>query len=213
MLISHQPDLHIDDVKTISIVAKKLGLDGRGYISVKNGKRYLVLKGNPGARPVLNGTRYLASNPKVSRIIVGAKSLAKGAARMTGIAVVAYSGLRVVEHILAEDERSLSHLLGTIASDMMKFSAAAAAGWLAAAAVGSLTTLVAGPLIAAVAVGVGVGILLDRMDRKYGLTETMVSAIEDKVENVNSWFNSLSRWIVQWEDHLVQRAINHQLRY
>ena len=132
---------------------------------------------------------------------------------MTGIAVVAYSGLRVVEHILAEDERSLSHLLGTIASDMMKFSAAAAAGWLAAAAVGSLTTLVAGPLIAAVAVGVGVGILLDRMDRKYGLTETMVSAIEDKVENVNSWFNSLSRWIVQWEDHLVQRAINHQLRY
>ena len=202
-----------DDSIAVARIVRELGLSGRAYISVRNGTRYLVLKGNPGARPVLNGTRYLAGNPKVARIIVGARQMAKGAARATGIAVVAYASLRIVEHILAEDQRNLSQLIGSLVTDVAKFAAASAAGWLAGAAVASVTTVVAGPLIAAIVVGVGVGILLDKVDRKYDLTGLMVRTIENTVDSFQNPFRILARYIQQWEDHLIRQAINNTMRY
>jgi len=203
----------MNDAATIQKVVKEVGLTGRGYIKMVNNKAYFILKGAPSLRPTLNGTRYLASNPKVSQMIVSPKTLAQGAAKATGIAIIAYCALRVVEMVLKDEDGSLARLLGTVASDVIKFGIAAAAGWLAGAIVGSATTVVAGPLIAAFVVGVGVGIALDRIDRKFGLTELLVRAIEDAADSAMTPFRYLSRQIAQWEDYLIQQAINKSIRY
>ena len=197
----------IDSAEAVR-VTRTIGMTGRGYLKTTNGKLYLILKGNPGARPVLNGTRYLAANPLVAKLVVSARTLGKSAARATGLAVVAYAGLRVAEHLLSQNDPSLTRLLGNIGADVLKFGIGAGAGYLAGLAVGALTTVIAGPLIAAVIVGVGVSILLDRADRKYSLTETMIRAIEDVVDSYENPIRTLARWVNDWERHLIQQAIN-----
>ncbi len=201
----------IDSAAAVAIV-RRMGLSGRAYIKHVNGKAYVILKGHPGQRAVLTGTRYLRSNPKVAKLVLSSKDLAKGAAKMTGIAVVAFAALRVVEHVLSDGDPRLTNLFGTIATDVAKFALAAGAGYLAGAAVGALTTLAAGPIIAAVIVGVGASILLDRVDRKFGVTESLVRAIEDTVDRFENPFRKLARYINAWEEHFVQQAINQAMR-
>ena len=200
----------IDSAEAVR-VARAVGLNGRGYLKTTNGKTYLILKGNPGARPVLIGTRYLASNPLVAKLIVSSRTLGKAAARATGLAVIAYAGLRVAEHLLAENDPRLTRLLGTIGADVLKFAVGASANFLTAAVLGSLSTMIAGPLIAAVFVGVGVSFAMDRIDREYGLTETMIRAIENVVDSYENPIRTLVRWVDQWERHLVQQAINQAM--
>ncbi|MBP0484990.1 hypothetical protein [Sagittula salina] len=203
----------MNDAKTIEKVTRELGLAGRGYIKQVNGKAYFILKGNPGLRPTLQGTRYLATNPKITQLIVSPKTMAAGAAKATGIAIIAYCALHVVEYVLADEDRSLARLLGTVGADVIKFGVAAAAGWLAGAIVGSATTVVAGPLIAAFVVGVTVGIVLDRVDRAYGLTELLVRGIEQVGDGLMAPFRYLGRQIAQWEEYLKNQAINNATRY
>ena len=202
----------IDSAAAVTLVSK-MGLSGRAYIKHVNGKAYVILKGHPGKRAVLTGTRYLRSNPKVAKLVLSAKDLAKGAGKMTGIAVIAFAGLRVVEHVLSDNDPRLTELFGTIAMDVAKFALAAGAGYLVGAAVGAVTTLAVGPIIAAVVIGVGISILLDRVDRKFGLTEILVRAIEDTVDEFENPFRTLARYINQWEEYFVQKAINQSLRY
>ncbi len=194
-----------------AVIVRHLGLSGRAYVKRRGGRSYLILKGNPGQRPSLRGTRYLASNPRVAHLTVGPRALARGAARMTGIAVVAYTGLRVVEAILRQEDVRLVSLLGSVGADVTKFAIAAGAGFLAGAAVGAITMLAAGPLIAAVFVGVATSVTLDRIDREFGLTEKLVRALESMADRVPDPLAWLASEITRWERHLIQRAIQHSI--
>lgn len=197
----------IDSAAAVKIV-RSLGLSGHAYIKHTNNKSYLILKGNPGQRAALPGTRYLTSNPSVAHIMISPKSLAQNAVRMTGIAVIAYTGLRVVEALLREEDIRFAQLLGTISSDIIKFSIAAGAGFLAGAAVGAITALAVGPLIAAVFVGVITSVVLAKIDREFGLTEQLVKALEKASDKAMSPFDAVAKAIVQWERGLIQRTIN-----
>lgn len=201
-------DAGIDSAAAVKVV-KQIGLTGRSYLKQVNGKTYLILKGYPGQRAVLNATRYLSTNPKVAKLVLSANHLARGAARMNSIAIVAYTGLAVVEHILAEDDPRLTRLFGTVASNLAKFAAGTGAGFLTKVALGSVMTLTAGTLILAIVVGVGVSIFLDKIDRKYELTELLIRAIEDIVDTQKNAFRSFARFIDSWERYLTNQAIQN----
>ncbi|MDD7972871.1 hypothetical protein [Roseinatronobacter alkalisoli] len=201
------------DAYGVAQVKNSLGLSGRAYVKTHAGKQYLILKGNPRQRPVLRGTRYLASNPQVAHITVGARSIARAAGRVTGIVFVAYTALNVVEHLMTSDDPRLSSLLGNIAADMIKFFVAAGAGVLAGILVGTLTTVVAGPLVAAIFVGVASGILLDRLDRQYGLTEKLILAIEAVQVQAERPFARLAREIAAWERWFIDKAVRQSIRF
>lgn len=196
----------IDSAGAVAIT-RSLGLTGRAYIKNSGGRSYLILKGNPAQRAVLKGTRYLTTNPKVAHIIISPRSLARGAARMTGIAVVAYAALRVVEALLRDGDVRLTALLGTVASDVTKFALAATAGFLAGAVVGSFTTVAAGPLVAAVFIGVLTSFVVDRIDRSFGLTDKLVRTLEKVVDKVEGPFEWLAREIARFERGLIDRAV------
>jgi|GEM_PF-976511 len=193
-------------------VARKVGLNGSGYIKRHAGKNYLILKGPPGLRASLAGTRYLASNPKVANIALAAKSSAPqtamamakaGLKRMGVIAIVAYTSIRVVQAILSEEDFRLTQLLGTITSDVTKFMLAAGAGALAKLAVGSLTTVFAGPLVAAIFVAVATSIVLDRLDREFELTDKLVRALDAAVNGVGDAAHAVGRGMSNAADAAV----------
>lgn len=202
----------VSDTATVAAMVRHLGLTGHAYIKEVGGKAYLILKGYPGQRAVLQGTRYLTTNPQVVNMVVSPSQVASGAARMIGIAVIAYASLRVVEYILSDDDAQLAGLIGSLTTDLAKFSIAAGAGYLAAAAVGTVTTLAAGPLIAAIFVGMAASILLDRVDRHFGITESLVRAIEELIENRPRPIETITREVSRWERWMIDSALESAMR-
>ena len=147
-----------------------LGIMGRAYIKVaKNGRKYVIFKGNAGLRPNLQGTRYFAENPKISAFVVGNKSIIEDATKATKIAVIAFVAIDIIQE-LREDNFSLVSLGVRVTSDVLQAALAAAAG----AAVGVVLTVVGVPTVIAfvvvVATGFTVGVILTEIDRKFGLT-------------------------------------------
>lgn len=202
----------VDSYGAVKIV-QTLGMRGRAYVKANQGKYYLVLKGPGGQRPHLPGTRYLITNPKVAHIAVSPRSLSAGAARMTGIAILAYTSLRIVEFILSDQDARLTTLLGTIAADIIKFTLAASVGFLAGAAVGALTTIAAGPLIATIFVGVVASIAINRIDREFGLSKKIILALEAAVTKSRQPFEIIGKEVHQWERSYIQRNINNATRF
>ncbi|MEL6522319.1 MAG: hypothetical protein AAFQ66_15235 [Pseudomonadota bacterium] len=202
----------VDSANVVKIV-RELGLTGRAYVKQTRGKFYLILKGHPGLRPTLKGTRYLMSNPKVAHIAVSSRQLAAGAARMTALTAIAYTVLSTVEVLLTEEDPRFTQVFGKVASDITKFAIAAGAGYLAGAAVGAVTTVAAGPLIAAIAVGLVTTWALDRLDREFGITALLVKKLDDTVELALSPFEWAAREIHRWERYIINKAIHDALRY
>ena len=65
--------LQLADIRVANQLIDELGLTGKAVIKEIQGKRYVILKGYPGLREKLTGTRYLASNPKVVDLAIGTK--------------------------------------------------------------------------------------------------------------------------------------------
>ena len=103
------------------------------------------------------------------------------------------------------------HLLGTLATDIIRFAIAAGFGFLAAALVGTVTTVVAAPLIAGIMVSVAVGMALDRLDRRFGITESLVQAIQTRLDRMQLPFGYLAREIHRWERYMIDRAVQRQI--
>ncbi|MCA9652119.1 MAG: hypothetical protein KC501_19545 [Myxococcales bacterium] len=208
----------ISDSATAAKMVSELGLSGRAYIKTVGEKSYLILKGAPGLRPNLTGTRYLTTNPKVVNMVISPSQVARGAAKMVGIAVIAYASLRVVEYILSDGDARLTTLIGTLSTDIIKFGMSAGAGWLASVAVGAVTTLAAGPLVAAILVGVLAGVALDRLDRSFGITDSLVAALESVVDGLSEMIENrprpierLAREVSIWERGIIDSAIRRAM--
>jgi hypothetical protein len=98
-------------------------------------------------------------------------------------------------------------------TDIVKFGIAAGAGWLAAATLGTVATLAAGPLVVAILVGAAASILLDRADRHFEITASLVQAIDEMIENRPRPLEWLAREIDLWERWMINRAINSSMQW
>ncbi len=166
------------DAVTIARVAKDLGIKGKIVTKVVQGKQYIIFKGYAGLRSIFTGTRYLATNPKVIDMAIGNLGVGKTILKGTRLTIILTIPINIFKFIVS-DKMTMSQLIGTTASDLAKIAISTAAGSAAAFAVGAITTIAIGPLVAAVAVGVLVGIALDMVDDKYGLTDKLIKGIED----------------------------------
>lgn len=187
---------------TVVRLAGDLGLTGRVETRTVNGKQYVILSGRPGNRSFFTGTRYLATNPKVVDMAIGKVGLNQSIVSGVRITVLLAAPLNVLRYLF-EDNYSLARLFGTTAADIAKLGVAAAVAALAGAAVGTLTTIAVGPLVAAIGVGVLVGFALDRLDARLGVTEALVVAIEDTYSEATT---RLGRTMHRLERALIYRV-------
>lgn len=149
-----------------------------GKVIVKKyaGKDYVIFKGLPGNRKIFKGNRYLTKNPKVVRMAVGPKGVVKAVKGGFVITVVLSVGIEVFDYII-RDNAALSELLGTVTGDLIKIGLSAIAGAVGGLVVGSaavIGSVAAAPLIAAVAVGIATGYLLDKIDSRFGATQALI---------------------------------------
>lgn len=158
------------------------------FVSIK-GKNYVIFKGYAGTRKILTGTRYLTNNPTVVRMAVGPEAIkasAKGGFVLTVILSVA---IEVYVQIFSEKAQAISTMLGTITADVLKIGLSSIAGWAAGVAAGGVAIIggtAAGPFLVAIAVGFAVGLLLDPIDERFGVTKALIAAYARAGVNLKS---------------------------
>lgn len=177
-----------DDLRTLSKLVGDLGgFATKAYVKTYGGKPHIILKGHPGLRRVLTGTKYGINNPKVITMGLG-KAGAIHAAKSGGIlSVVLLSAYRVTDYFLT-DQATLSQLIGSLATDVVKVGIATGASIGAASAlVGAGVTLAVGPILAVVIVGVVVSMALSVIDEQYGITDRVVAGLDEISEGAQSY--------------------------
>lgn len=168
-------------VINIAKLAKEVGLTGKLYFKSYNGKQHVILKGYAGLRKFLTGTRYRTDNPKIVKMGIGRKVVNTGIRRGGILTMILLTGAHILEYILTDD-MMLSELLGAIASDVIKvgISTAIAVGAVSLATGGLvISSFAVGPLIIALAIGIGVGVILDEIDTHYGLTRQLKASFAE----------------------------------
>lgn len=197
-----------DDAVTMTKLIGDLGgVGARAYIKSYGGKPHIILKGHAGLRTVLTGTKYGIKNPKVISMGLG-KSGAVAAARQGGIlTVLLLSAYRVADYFLT-DQATLSQLIGTLATDVVKVGIATGASILVATAVGAATFAV-GPIIAVVFVGVGVSMLLEYADSRLGITNRVIAGLDEIGENAESYIAQRKRQALNSAGKAIDEVIDY----
>lgn len=192
------------DTATAVKMTSDLGVIGKVVLKSVNNKQYVIFKGRAGTRSIFTGTRYLATNPKVVDMAIGRigtnRAILSGA-RLTIFLVVP---LNIVNHILS-DQQTMSQLIGNTATDLVKVGVSTALAALGAATAAALTTLAAGPLVVAIAVGVASALALDALDKQFGLTDALVKALDKAYDNT---FGEFGRQLNRVERHLEWQIMN-----
>lgn len=175
-----------DDFITLSKLVGDLGgFTTQAYVKNYGGKPHIILKGYPGLRKILTGTRYGIKHPKVITMGLG-RAGAIHAARSGGIlSVVLMSAYRVADYFLT-DQATLSRLIGSLATDVVKIGIATGASIAVAWFIGGFTVAI-GPILFVVFVGIVSSFALGEIDTRYGITDRVIQALDELDENANAY--------------------------
>lgn len=201
-----------DDLRTlIKLVTDLGGFATRAYVKNYGGKPHIILKGHPGLRRILTGTKYGIKNPKVITMGLG-KAGAIHAAKSGGIiSVVLLSAYRVVDYILT-DQTTLSQFIGSLATDVIKVGIATGASIAAASAVAGMGfTIAIGPIAAVVLVGVLTSIALSVLDEHYGITDRVIAGLDDIGDSIEGGVDQLKRKLYHRVDDLVDTILDYAI--
>ena len=201
-----------DDIRTIAKLVGDLGAIGtQAYVKTYGGKPHIILKGSPGLRKILTGTKYGINNPKVVTMGLG-KAGAIHAAKAGGLlSVVLLSSYRVVDYFLT-DQATLGQLVGTLATDVVKVGIATGASIAAASAVaGAGLTLAIGPIVAVVVVGLLVSVALTALDERYGITDRVIAALDEVSNSTVTHAQQAKRQLTQAANKATASVLDYVL--
>ena len=174
------------DVQLMAKLARDLKNPlGRVYFKEYGGKLHVVFKGRAGVRRILTGTRYGVQNAKVVNFAIGRAGIRASAKGGTIVSVFLLTAWNIADYVL-RDEATLGQLIGGIASDVTKAAIGGGVGYAAGALmVGTAVgTFALGPILFAVAVGVGVGLALDWLDDRYQLTAKLQKMLDEAIDRM-----------------------------
>ncbi|WP_347332146.1 hypothetical protein [Marinimicrobium locisalis] len=154
------------------------------YITTKNGKQYIIFKGNHKLRKIIKGTRYLATNTQMMKFGIGGKA-AKAAARSGFLVSVIFSVSLNSIRWLFDEEFRWTHWITHLSTDVLKIAIASIAGYLAAVGVAAGAAVFAAsiPVILPITVGIFVALVvgegLSILDQDNRLAKKLLETIED----------------------------------
>ena len=138
-------------------------------------------------RNVLQGTRYLASNPRIVQMGLGMQGLKHVARGGFVLGMVVSSGIEVAEFFF-NDEKTMYDLVGGIGVEAVKASLAMLAGVAAGAGIAMVTTVAIWPLAVAAGVVFFVGIGLNILGDTYQVKERVAAALKHAAGNLESGY-------------------------
>lgn len=95
------------------------------------------------------------------------------------------SAYRVVDYFLT-DQATLSRLIGSLATDVVKIGIATGASIAVAWFIGGFTVAI-GPILFVVFVGIVSSFALGEIDTRYGITDRVIQALDELDENANAY--------------------------
>lgn len=204
-----------DTVTMTKLIGDLGGIGAKAYIKNYGGKPHIILKGHAGLRSILTGTKYGIKNPKVVTMGLGKVGAISVAKKGGIISIVLLTVYRVADYFLT-DQATLSQLVGTLATDVVKIGIATGASIVAATAIAGLTTIAVGPILAVVVVGIGISILLEYADNSLGITKRIIAGLDELGENVDSYIteqkkqalNSVGQTVGTVIDNAIDDAIS-----
>jgi len=200
-----------DDALTMAkLVADLGGIGARAYIKNYGGKPHIILKGHAGLRTVLTGTKYGMANPKVVSMGLGKVGAITAAKQGGMLTVVLLSGYRVIDYFLT-DQATLSQLIGTLSTDVVKIGIATAASIGAAIVTAGITTIAVGPIVAIILVGVGVSMLLEFSDNKLGITDRVIAGLDELGSNTEQIILQKKKQILKQTGKAVTHIIDQMV--
>lgn len=192
------------DLSVLTKVLRDLGVMGKVYEKVANGKTYIIFKGNPIIRTIFTGTRYLSTNAKVVDMAIGKAAVRNSVRAGARLTVYLTVPIVILEHLL-KDQILLTELLADIAVTVVKVGISGILAAIAATAIGTVTTVAAAPLAVAIFVGILAGYALDKLDSKYGVTDKLIEVLK-KIEDKT--IGEVSRNILEIERILRWQILN-----
>ena len=193
------------DMTLAARLVKDLGhIGGRVRYATYAGRVHVIFKGYAGLRRILNGTKYLATNPKVVQMGVGRAGAVRAIRGGAILTVVLVSAFRVFDYLMS-DKQTLTYLLGSLAADFIKVGISAAAA-VAAVGVTSATAVAAfavGPLLVAIIVGALVGFALDMVDDRFAISAQLIDEMDRIARQVEP---DIDRRLDRAADRVVELA-------
>jgi len=102
------------------------------------------------------------------------------------LSIVLLSAYRVGDYFLT-DQATLSQLIGSLATDVVKVGIATGASIAAASAFVAMGfTIAIGPIAAVVLVGIGTSMALSALDERYGITDQIIAGLDDIDEGIEN---------------------------
>ncbi|HAT1610730.1 TPA: PAAR domain-containing protein [Raoultella planticola] len=170
---------NINDVISASKIVTQLGAMGiKGSVFINHkGTELIKLTGYPGIRKALNAPVFSLKHPKIIEMAIGKYGLAKTVVDGTIVGLIYVSAVDTIDFIL-NDETCLAEFMGTLATDVVKVGISSTVVWGVGYAVNAFLPFVFGPLAVVVFAGVGTAIILNALDKEYGITDKLVAYIE-----------------------------------
>lgn len=160
---------------TIRLIIAELGIAGKYYIKKIRGRDHIVFKGFAGARQFLTATHYGVQHHKIMELKITSAGM-KAAAREGLIFGILFCTVIDIVDYASNDRATLGQLFGTLGMDVAKGLVATGAAYMVSAGAAMLmgSAMVAvGPVVIALVIGVGMSLLLDWLDSKYGITKRL----------------------------------------
>ena len=144
---------------------KIIGFAGwRSRYIVDGGKAYVILTGTNGLRPVgFQGTKYLASNPKMIQLGLGARNFAGAAKAGAWVGFIFSAAIETLDFIF-DDKATVHSLVGGLAVEGFKAAATGVIGYAMAAAAGAIFVSALAPGVVLVISVFLVGWALNKID-------------------------------------------------
>lgn len=162
-------------VQTLRLIIAELGVFGRYYLKTYRGREHVIFKGYAGARRFLTGTRYGLEHSKIVSLKM-TKAGFKDAAREGLVFGLIFCTVLDIVDYATSDHMTLGELFGTIGTDIAKLLAVTGASYLAAVGTAALmgpAVVAIGPIVAGLVIGVGLAIVLDMLDKQFGVTKKL----------------------------------------
>lgn len=143
------------------------------------GRAYVVLKGYPGLRAQLNGTRYLLNNPKIVSMGIGKLGAARAIKGGIVISVIFSVAFHALEQLL-NDRATWHDFVAGVTIDVATAVTGAGIAWgVVAAVVGGTAMATIGPIVLVVIAGAALTAWLGSFAKRHQLTERLAQLLKD----------------------------------
>ncbi|ARU59130.1 PMP-22/EMP/MP20/Claudin family multipass membrane protein [Oleiphilus messinensis] len=191
----------LSDLLSLAKLAREMHKGGHilSKYSVKtyNGREYVLLKGYPGLRSQLTGTRYLASNPKVVSMGIGKLGASNAIRGGVGIAVVFTIAFHSIEQLM-NDKATWHDFVGGVSVDLASIAVGSGIAWGAVATVVGTSAMVAiGPIAIVVVVGMGITVALNAIGDHYRLSDRLAELLKESEQRMRHNISDMKREVMR----------------